>query len=112
MGVALRYPKNPELIPLNKNEYNEDERNWHIDGLQNKNLPQFNLLCGISLSKQQIPFCGQFTFWPGTHYEIQKILIQDGYHKFWEKNQRPRGRDKWNNIQYKQCNVDIGDIII
>eukprot|EP00483_Globobulimina_turgida_P004531 UN04540 len=109
---ALRYPHNPQLTPANKSEYKEDEVNWHVDGLKNKVLPQFNVLLGIALSQQKIPFCGQFTVWPGTHYEIQKILIRDGYDRFWEKNHWPPGRSKWKDIEYKQCNVDVGDIIL
>ena len=83
-----------------------------LDSCGTINLPQFNILCGIALSKQQIPFCGQFTFWPSTHYDIQKILISIGYDQFWEKNNRPKNRDKWQHIKYVQCNVDIGDIIL
>eukprot|EP01084_Bolivina_argentea_P157743 274873_1 len=110
--AALRYPEHPDSIPMNKSEYKEDEHNWHIDGIQNKNLPQFNVLCGIALSKQQIPFCGQFTIWPGTHYEMQRILMQYGYDVWWEKNHKPKGRRIWKDIEYSQCNVDIGDIIL
>ena len=50
--IALRFPENPDDIPLNKNEYKEDTQNWHMDGFQNKSLPQFNILCGIALRNE------------------------------------------------------------
>lgn len=104
-----------------------------VMNVQTQNMPQFNLLVGIALSRQQTDFCGQFTFWPGvticihvfvqlhrplfialaqTHHKVQrKMIAAEGYEGFWQQNHRPEYREEW-DVQSVQCKVDIGDIVI
>mmetsp|Transcript_5388 Transcript_5388/g.7170 ORF Transcript_5388/g.7170 Transcript_5388/m.7170 type:complete len:521 (+) Transcript_5388:58-1620(+) len=58
--IALRFP--------NKNAKEHlPPRQWHLDGEMN---PQFSVLVGICLSPWQVPFCGQFTVFPGQHHRM------------------------------------------
>eukprot|EP00466_Bigelowiella_natans_P007674 jgi/Bigna1/86925/estExt_fgenesh1_pg.C_150079 len=69
--IALRFPNKNAKAHL-------PPRHWHLDGEMN---PQFSahtsfrhggdsVLVGICLSPWQVPFCGQFTVFPGQHHRM------------------------------------------
>jgi len=64
--VALRYPlPKGEIQPLPRCRY-------HIDG---EFLPRFTLLVGVVLSPWQVPFCGNFTVFPGKADYIITVIM-------------------------------------
>eukprot|EP01083_Nonionella_stella_P178945 633747_1 len=111
--IALTFPEHPDYIPAEEKDWAMDEHDWCIDGMRDTecHLPQYSLLCGVALSAQQLPFSGQFVYWPGTHHEVQKKMKQFGLNKWRSMNLREISREKW-NVKAMECNVDIGDIVI
>jgi len=63
--VALRFPQ-----PLQKGHLAPDKKPgyvYHIDGMGLKNVFPFTMLCGVALSDQSKPNCGNLHVFPGSH---------------------------------------------
>lgn len=84
--VALRYPlpknrQRPAVLPRSR---------WHIDGMDKNRANGFSLLMGVCISPWSAPFCGNFTVFPGTHYEIANALKSMGEDNFFAAYANPR----------------------
>jgi hypothetical protein len=91
--VALRagslnwpsYANNDEIPP----------RGWHIDGMYNpeKKWAPFSLLCGICLSDQLLPNCGNLISFKGSHHLMQPMVNEEwrnpGTHPFLKQRDAP-----------------------
>lgn len=78
--VALRFPQSPEAgfdVPDVKRG-----TRYHIDGMGQNRLCPFSVLCGVALSDQSKPNCGNLHVFPGSHlngplHEYYRSKIQD-----------------------------------
>lgn len=65
--VAMNFPVPPEK------GFNQPDRRantiYHIDGMGQNRLHPFTLLCGVALSDQSMPNCGNLNVFPGSHLD-------------------------------------------
>jgi hypothetical protein len=79
--VALRFPGPPSLghkVPDNKTG-----NMYHIDGMHHEHLSCFSLLCGVALSDQSRPNCGNLHVFPGSH--VNKKMLGFFKRRVYEK---------------------------
>lgn len=85
--IASRFPGENYSFE-NKEWYTE----WHIDNytdkdFERKRIPQdFSCLVGVYLTENEYEFAGNFTVFPGSHYQIQSHSIMNGGRKYYEEN--------------------------
>jgi len=106
--VALRFPLNPSL---GHNQPDVTKRiQYHIDGMGQNNLCPFSLLCGVALSDQMRPNCGNLHVFPRSH-------LNEELHKYYSElinddGQGEADENKPDVGESVQVLLEPGDVVI
>lgn len=73
--IALRYPQLGDPPPSN---HRLGGMGWHIDGMDKGTHSTFDLLVGVCLSDQSVPFSGNLILHPGSHHTIHNRIKLSG----------------------------------
>lgn len=104
--VALRFPRPPSL-------HEADQRpgtRYHIDGMGQSRLCPFTILCGVALSDQTSPDCGNLHVFPGSHINPE---LQAYYrNKIQDADQNELDDNKPDLGDSAQVLLEKGDLVI
>lgn len=104
--VALRFPVAVEREQGRKRPGTQ----YHIDGMGTNRLCPFTILCGVALSDQTQPDCGNLHVFPGSHlnHELQRYYSE----KIQDDNQNELDSSKPDLGEPVQVLLEKGDIVI
>jgi len=106
--VALRFPQDPskghlvtDVLPGTR---------YHIDGMGENKLCPFSLLCGVALSDQSRPNCGNLHVFPGAHLNPEVMAYYRD--RIQDKEQSEGDPNKPNLGKSVQVLLEPGDVVI